>query len=219
MGIMQITTSTTGQVNVNPRRVKIITTDSLATVTASGYLNPVSLEGFTIAPTDVIDMYYNYVSASSPGLYAELTPVISSSGTITLQQFVGAITYVEVACAASALASAGKVVIKTSYGVQQYKVRDIKVRYSASGLSGGGGDRLLAITDGTTVYNNAGITAALLGTPVNTVWGGSGNPLPGSVDMDTSTAAGANLYAQYTGGTTDFSTGTVNLLVKLERVA
>jgi hypothetical protein len=127
--------------------------------------------------------------------------------------------WVDVALTAAALASAGTVTIQASSGSKQYKVRDIRVNYSAAGLSGGGGDRLVQITDGTTVYNNAGITAALLGTPVNTIWGGSGNPLAGTVAMNTSTAAGASLVAKYAGGTADFTTGTVNISVLVERVA
>ena len=125
----------------------------------------------------------------------------------------------DVACAASALATGGTVTIQASSGSKQYKVRDVFMNYSASGLSGGGGDRLLQISDGTTSYNNAGITAALLGTPVNTVWGGSGNPLPGTVAMNTSTVAGANLVAKYAGGTTDYTTGTVTISVLTQRVA
>lgn len=125
----------------------------------------------------------------------------------------------DVACSAAALATGGEVVIQASSGSKQYKIRDIRVNYSASGLSGGGGDRLLQITDGTTVYNNAGITAALLGTPVNTIWGGSGNPLAGTVAMNTSSVAAAAIVAKYAGGTTDFASGTVNISVLTQRVA
>lgn len=125
----------------------------------------------------------------------------------------------DVALTAAALATGGSVTIQASSGSKQYKVRNVLVNYSASGLSGGGGDRLVEITDGTTIYNNAGITAALLGTPVNTVWGGSGNPVAGTVAQNTSTAAGAALVAKYAGGTTDFTTGTVNISVLVQRVA
>jgi hypothetical protein len=125
----------------------------------------------------------------------------------------------DISCGQAALASGGSVTIQASSGSKQYKVRNILMNYSASGLSGGGGDRLLQVTDGTTSYNNAGITAALLGTPVNTVWGGSGNPLPGTVAMNTSTAAGAALVAKYAGGTTDYTAGAVVISVLVQRVA
>ena len=119
----------------------------------------------------------------------------------------------------AALAAAGQVTIQAALATAQFKVRDIKVNYGAAGLSGGGGDRLVTVTDGTTVYNNAGITAALLGTPVNTVWGGTGNPLPGTVSMETATVAGAKLYAVYSGGAADFTAGSVVITVTYERVA
>lgn len=125
----------------------------------------------------------------------------------------------DIALPAASLASAGSVTIQVSSGAKQYKVRDIRMNYSASGLSGGGGDRLVQITDSTTVFNNAGITAALLGTPVNTIWGGTGNPLAGTVAMNTSSVAGTSIVAKYAGGTADFTTGTVNISVLVQRVA
>lgn len=114
------------------------------------------------------------------------------------------------------LASAGKVNIQVHpSGTSQYFIQDVKVLKS-TGLSGGGGDRLLAITDGTLVFNNAGITAALLGTPIFTLWGGTGNPISNSAS-DISTA-GADIYFQYTGGTTDYTTGSVQVAVTYVKV-
>jgi hypothetical protein len=81
--LFSISTDSPGQIGVNPRRVKIITYDDLATVMTAGYLNPAALEGYTIYPTDVIDLYYNYVSATNPGTYSEFYPTISN-GIITL---------------------------------------------------------------------------------------------------------------------------------------
>lgn len=132
---------------------------------------------------------------------------------------VGAFITKTVTLGFAALAAGGNVVIQASAGAQQYKVRDIKVNYGAAGLSGGGGDRLIQITDGTTVYNDAGITAALLGTPVNTAWGGAGNPLPGTVSADTASVAGQNIRAIYAGGAADYTAGSVDVTVALERVA
>lgn len=156
------------------------------------------------------------VNISDPGA---ATGYLNTSTVNASTTPVGAFFIKEIALTAAALATSGHVSIQTSSGAMQFKVRDILVNYSAAGLSGGGGDRLVNVTDGTTIYNNAGITAALLGTPVNTVWGGTGNPLPGTVAMNTATAAAAALYAVYAGGTTDYTTGTVNITVSLERVA
>lgn len=118
---------------------------------------------------------------------------------------------------AAALASGGSVVIQASSGTKTYAVREIRVN-QGTGLSGGGGDRLLKISDGFTSFNNAGITAALLGTPVNTLWGGIGNPLPSSVTFATPSAAGSNIVAIYNGGTTDYTTGNLTLSVLTQRL-
>ncbi len=118
----------------------------------------------------------------------------------------------------AALAAGGTVDVQAALATSQYKVRNIFVNYGAAGLSGGGGDRLVTLTDGTTVYNNAGITAALLGTPVNTVWGGTGNPLAGTVDQSTATVAGQALRFVYSGGTTDYTAGSVVVTVTYERI-
>lgn len=98
MSILSITTDVAGQVGittnaaqqpiggVNPRRVKMVVTDNLATVTTAGYL-PVYLQGFTFYPTDIVDMWYGYVSASNPGTLGQFTLSISN-GIITLIPYV-----------------------------------------------------------------------------------------------------------------------------------
>ncbi len=177
----------------------------------------------TVDPTQYT-IWYGGVQAHATGaISAEqfINPegYLNASSVDATDTLVGAFITKEIALTAASLATAGQITIQAAVTGAQFRVRDVKVNYSASGLSGGGGDRLVRITDGTTVYNNAGITAALLGTPVNTVWGGTGNPLPGTVAMNTATAAGAKLYAVYAGGTADFTTGTVNITVALERVA
>lgn len=118
----------------------------------------------------------------------------------------------------AALAAGGTVAVQAALAGAQFKVRNIFVNYGAAGLSGGGGDRLVTLTDGTTVYNNAGITAALLGTPINTVWGGTGNPLAGTVDQSTATVAGQALRFVYSGGAADYTAGSVVVTVTYERV-
>jgi hypothetical protein len=117
----------------------------------------------------------------------------------------------------AALASAGKVnIFVAPTGTAQIAILDIKVFYS-TGLSGSSGNRLLSLTDGTLVFNNTGITAALLGTPIFTLWGGTGNPLPSSSEATVSTA-GANVYLQYISGTTDYSAGSVIISVTYAQV-
>ncbi len=85
MGIVYIYTDTAGQVNVNPRRVKIITTDNLSTITTAGYLNSEVLSTYTIYPTDVFDIIYSYVQATNTGTYGFFLPTFVN-GIVTLSQ-------------------------------------------------------------------------------------------------------------------------------------
>jgi len=362
MGILAITTNQTGQIGQGIRRVKIITTDGLSTFTTAGYLNPASLQGFTIFPTDILDVWYGATSLASPGTYEVFTvsisngvittvqwanpgdvllpvtggdfavfngttgqiydagylpsnaakttvvmanaatvqnhimvstdtagtvgnrtgaalndgnlqagrsgvsgafisfPSAATSGSLALvavansgdyansitnastgqattwtlsdpgrassfvgQSMSGAVSILEkvfvktINATSAALASSGHVTVMAHpSATSQFSILDIKVMYSASGLSGGGGDRLLRLTDGTINFNNAGITAALLGTPIYTLWGGTGNPLPNAVS--TTSTAGADIYLVYTGGTADFNAGSVTIQVTLQQV-
>jgi len=83
MSIVSITTDVPGQIGDEPRRLKIISTDNLATVTAAGYLNSGNLLGYTINPTDIIDMYYGYNPPATVGTYNVFLPSFSN-GVITL---------------------------------------------------------------------------------------------------------------------------------------
>lgn len=87
MGILNLTTDVAGQIGVNPRRVKMITTDSLATITTANYLNAGNLEGRALLATDILDVVYLYNTATNTGTYGEFLPSFSS-GIITLTQFV-----------------------------------------------------------------------------------------------------------------------------------
>ena len=219
MSIVQLPTILPSQVGILPQVKRMVSTDTASTITASGYLNNIDLQSNPISSSDILEVLYNYNVNTNQGITGYFFPIISSSGTIQLQRLFSNILWVDVTCSASALASAGKVNVVLGTAQQQFYVRNIIVNYSSAGLSGGGGDRLLKLTDGTTVYNNAGITAALLGTPVNTLWGGSGNHIAGTVAQNTLTVAGSNLYFQYSGGTTDYTTGSVVISVQVQRSA
>ncbi len=88
MAIISLNTYTTGLVGdqVNPRRVTMVTTDSLATITTAGYMNGPASESFFLLPTDVIDVYYSYVSAANPGTFGIFLPSFSG-GVITLTEW------------------------------------------------------------------------------------------------------------------------------------
>ena len=394
MGIVQLITQLPAQVGMQPRTVKMVTTDSLATITTAGYLNAINLEGATISPTDVFEVIYSYVAATNSGTFEIFTPSISN-GVITLVQwanpgdvllpvvsgdfanfngtsgqikdagfspsnaaktkvvmangatvanhimvstdtagtsgnltgtaindgslqagrdtvagslisypattttgtlaltavansgaYAGVISNVALGQASTwslpdpgnaaarvlvgatatpfvsgnlpkasgtgglmvdsgivaanvvqsqssvannfvsfsvlktltftQLATAGKVNIVTHpTGTAQFVVTDIKV-LTSTGLSGGGGNRLLSVADGTLVFNNAGITAALLGTPIFTLWGGTGNPI--AVSASQVSTAGADIFFQYTGGSADYNAGSVQVIVTLVQV-
>jgi len=150
---------------------------------------------------------------SLPETGAATSVLVSSQSNIPTNNV--AFTIVKTATAA-ALATAGKVnLVVHPSATSQFAVLDIKVLKS-TGLSGGGGDRLLSVSDGTIVFNNAGITAALLGTPILTVWGGSGNPL--AVGASEVSTAGADIFLQYIGGATDYTTGSVQVAVTMVQV-
>lgn len=220
MPILNIETSQTGLSGVLPRWVYILTNDTLAEVMATGYLNKAVAGGasFSDAQAALVACKTSESATSTQVVMLEVSKSGADWSLIASPTPSGQFITKDITCTAAALATAGKVNVQSALVGAQFKVRNIFVNYSAAGLSGGGGDRLLSLTDGTTSYNNAGITAALLGTPVNTVWGGSGNPLAGTVAQNTSTAVGAQLYLQYAGGTTDFSTGSVVITVAYERV-
>lgn len=83
MGLLSLNTDVAGQIGLTPRRVKMVTTDNSATISAAGYLNAQNLEGRAIYPTDVFDIIYSYNSATNTGTYGEFLPTFSS-GVITL---------------------------------------------------------------------------------------------------------------------------------------
>lgn len=124
----------------------------------------------------------------------------------------------DVTVTAAALAAGANVPLYVSSGAKQYKVRALWANSGGTNFSGGGGDRLLAISDGTTVYSL--IPAASIQTLVNAGWGISAAlPFPAAAAINTSTAAGANLRAIYSGGASDYAAGSVVISGLLQRVA
>jgi hypothetical protein len=123
----------------------------------------------------------------------------------------------DVTATAAALATAGTVTLLTSSGAKQYKIINLWVNAGGTNFSGGGGDRLLDITDGTTVYST--VPAASLQTLANTGWGVTELPFPAAAAINTSTAAGASLICQYSGGAADYGAGSVVISGLLQRVA
>lgn len=85
MPILQVNTYFTGESGVNPRLVRIVSNDSLSTITSANYLNPIVSQGYYIYPTDLIAVSY---SSGSDWF----KPNIDSSGNITLVNTTGNVT-------------------------------------------------------------------------------------------------------------------------------
>jgi hypothetical protein len=87
--ILSMSTDEVGQIGQQVRRVRIVTSDNLSTVTTAGWLSSQVLNNFaqTILPTDMLCIWYGYSSAISPGTFEIFTPSISGSGTITMTQW------------------------------------------------------------------------------------------------------------------------------------
>ncbi len=151
--------------------------------------------------------------------------------TLVLQQVAGTpipatgFVIARVTAGQAALAAGGEVVIQASTGTDQYVV--INAFTSAAGstnFSGGGGDRdNVILTDGTSEYG----TLSCFDNFTSTSWTYGGTDagglqvikLPTANDISTPTVAGADIVAKYTGGTTDYTTGTVVFTMYLLKIA
>jgi hypothetical protein len=115
------------------------------------------------------------------------------------------------------LAAGGIAILFTSINAKQYKVRSLQLNRGGTNFSGGGGDRDAQVTDGVTSYSV--IPAATMQSLVNAQWGATALPNPGSAAINTSTQAGVNLTLRYSGGTTDYTAGSLTISGILQRVA
>ena len=126
------------------------------------------------------------------------------------------ILYVEVAVNQSALVSAAKRILIDSSNSETYKIREIFLSGNGTNFSGGGGDRLIAITDGTTIWSV--IPAATAQTLAVARWGDTGTPFPATAaHLTANSVAGTDIYAQYSGGGTDYTAGELTLIIAFER--
>lgn len=129
-----------------------------------------------------------------------------------------ALKWVDVTVTAALLDSAGTVNVIAGVAGDQYKIRDVRLVGGGTNF-GAGGDRLIDLTDGTTVWTqiaNADIESA----PAATLpWGNAKVPfLTGT--SDTASVAGQAIRFVYSGGTTDHGgTGSIKFSVLLEKVA
>lgn len=174
--------------------------------------------------TDVISFVPNSGSSSDiatfgfPTLTADRTYTFpDSTGTVALTSDIGQFIYsINVVVPAASLATGGSVTLINSSGSDQYQILDIKLNSGGTNFSGGGGDRLGQITDGTTVYSV--IPAATMQSLVNAGWGISAAlPFPASAAIAQLTVAGTDLVFKYSGGSTDYSTGSLVITLLIAR--
>lgn len=126
--------------------------------------------------------------------------------------------WVDVTVTAALLDSAGTVPVIAGVSGDQYKIRNIILVGGGTNF-GSGGNRLIDLTDGTTVWTtiaNADIETA---PTASLAWGNTKVPfLTGT--SDTASASNAAIRFVYSGGTTDHSgTGSIKFSVLLEKVA
>lgn len=125
---------------------------------------------------------------------------------------------VDVAVTAALLDSAGTKTVIAGGSGDQFKIRNI-ILVGGGTSFGAGGNRLIDLTDGTTVWTtiaNADIESA---PSASLMWGNTKVPfLTGT--SNTASTAGSTIRFQYSGGTTDHSgTGSITFTVCLEKVA
>lgn len=122
----------------------------------------------------------------------------------------------DVAVPAAGLAAGGSIELAPSTGTENYRLRELFINSGGTNFSGGGGDRNLSITDGTTVYSI--VPSATLQSLVNARWGSTEVPFPAAAAINTQTTDGDALVAVYSGGANDFTDGSIVISGVLERV-
>lgn len=206
------------------------TADSLAVLTAPGYLNYL---GKQLKQNDLV--YINYADNStfplSPsGLVANFAEfqVANNAGNLVLMQRSSAgMVMANFAVPFSALAAGAKFNLITAATGNQFQVLGLAVAGvpPSVNFSGGGGNRLATVSDGTTAYSviPAGVAppSATVGLQnlVNGAWGSAVLPYPASASVFTKTVAGTNLTLAYSGGTADYTAGQLNITVSYVQVA
>lgn len=177
---------------------------------------PVSTDatGCIITWRDAIDAQ---VTASVTSINAlartDITRITLAKNTIDNTKIFGGVgTYGNLGSAAM------PVVINAELLSESYRITNIFVEV-VDAFAGGGGDRNLTIRDSTTVYTTLP-AAKLQSYSSRGAWGSEVVPYGAANSLVTATQSGADLYLQYSGGTTDYSTGGVIVVyVEATRIA
>ena len=184
-----------------------MTSTTSDTITAAGFIGPVT--------GNITGNVTGNVTGNTTGVH---TGDVGTTGPTVDGVLVSGLKWVDVTVTAALLDSAGSVNVIAGVTGDQYKIRHIRLVGGGTSF-GAGGDRLISLTDGTTVWTtiaNADIESA----PSATLdWGNSKVPfLTGT--SDTASASNAAIRFQYSGGTTDHGgTGSIKFSVCIQKVA
>ncbi len=179
-------------------------------------------EGVTSSATELnlLDGSIAGTAVASKALALGATKNVDTLDVVTLKNdgiTMSSLKWVDVAVTAALLDGAGLVNVVAAAAGDSYKVRNIRLVGGGTNF-GAGGNRLIDLTDGTTVWTtvaNADIESA----PAATLdWGNAKVPfLTGT--SNTASVAGQAIRFVYSGGTTDHTTGSITFSVCLEKVS
>lgn len=131
---------------------------------------------------------------------------------------IGSVAWFETTVGQADLASAGTVTLLDALSGEQWKIREIYLSGDGTNFSGGGGDRLLSVSDGAATWTV--VPAATLQSLAAARWGDTGVPFPATAaHFMQASAAGTDITAQYSGGAADYTAGSLTLALQAERVA
>lgn len=115
------------------------------------------------------------------------------------------------------LAAGGLKTLIPSSGTEKFIIREMWINAGGTNFAGIGGNRSLKIISGATTYTT--IPSASLITLANASWGTVVvMPYPAAIGVNTSTGPGTSLQAAYSGGTTDYTSGSVVISGLYERI-
>lgn len=128
----------------------------------------------------------------------------------------GDVAVFETTVGQAALASAGTVALLDALVGERWKIREIFLSGAGTNFSGGGGDRLLSITDGTSTWSV--VPAATLQSLAVARWGDTGVPFPATAaHLTAASVESTDISVKYSGGATDYTAGSLTLVIVAER--
>ena len=101
-------------------------------------------------------------------------------------------------------------------GTGFYQIVNIYINYGGTNFAGG--DRDVILTDGLSTYVTIS-SAVLLTLPGNAAWGSASLPYPATLALNTPTGVGGSIFFTYSGGTTDYTSGTVSMTVVYAKIS